>query len=361
MKKFRDFKSQIHTSVNKIDILEKVYDLFDKIDEAREDDSNALEYLIRFASQLVEENFDSTDGIHDELRYRVEAINDPDYLELPRVQYKDIGINEVFRHGGEWFKKIRMKEFVNIHTGRQHFATHDMPDFFVRIDEDDKLGELRFGWINEDLIEAKHAGYTVMRKTKKLGTRGGAYAALADDPVFASKEEAQRAADKANNKLGIDDDDLKWFVFDRGPIHKGKGGVPVKPGAGKPNTRMGYRKEDAPVNAVGVAPGNVAGVSDNDPPVDNRKKKKPSTIIRRKTKVAEEAETFAGCSVFDVDSDTFRNCRLGRVKYSRWNKYLDDSTDVGASIKKYSQRNPNNSVILRDENTKVMMYLQRSS
>jgi hypothetical protein len=350
MKKFTDFKDQIHQQVNKIDVLEQVYLLFDQLDEARKDDDlSSVSHLIAKVTKIIMDNFDSGDGIHKELEHRIDDVEHADYNELAKLKYRSVGMNEVFRHGGSWFKKIRMKEFVNVETSKRHFATHDMPDFFVSIDESDRMGETRFGWVNEDLCEAgyyanlnKVRGYKLMQPGGKTPDKRGEY--YGHDPVT-FKSEAKANAEAAKRNKTIKDKSKHWFVLTQG---------------GHPDIlKKQYNIEDAPANAVGAPPGNIAGVSDNDPPIDNRKKKKVTTVARRK--VSEDCDTFAGGNVFDVDADTFQKCRMGRLKYSRWNKYLDDSTDVGSNIKQYSQRNPSSAVILRDEKTKVMMYLQRAS
>lgn len=352
MKNFRDLKNQIHETVNKIDILDQVNTTFDQMGEARRDgDLASVSHLTEKAAKLIDDNFDEFDPIHTELAAHKDDTKYAGYRNLAKLKFRNVLIGEVFRHGGSWFQKVRMKEFVNVDTTQRHFATIDMPDFYVSIDESDRQGEIRFGWVSEDILLREGKGHILVRQTGKIGVKGKVYSSEPDN-VYATRPAAQKEADKRNRLLNKHEE--PWKVLSRTPaIVTGKDF--------KFHKNVDEHDHGAHANAVGTAPGNIAGVSDNDPPVDNRKKRKPTHVQRRKRPVAESCDTFAGCNVFDVDADTFQNCRLGRLKYSRWNKYLDDSTDVGANIKKYSQRNPTNSVILRDEKTKVMMYLQKSS
>lgn len=103
-------------------------------------------------------------------------------------------------------------------------------------------------------------------------------------------------------------------------------------------------EENAPANSVGSAPGNIAGVSDNDPPVKQKK------VVRRK---------FAGTTVFEVDSETFNKCRNGHMKYERWDKYLNRETSVGEEIHKYAKNYPSRDIIVQREGCGTMQYIKR--
>ena len=67
------------------------------------------------------------------------------------------------------------------------------------------------------------------------------------------------------------------------------------------------RCEEAPVNAIGA--GNIAGTAEagDDPPVRKRPK-----IIRRKK--------FAGCEVFEIDSDRYNTCRRCSKRYDSYGR-----------------------------------------
>jgi hypothetical protein len=127
-------------------------------------------------------------------------------------------------------------------------------------------------------------------------------------------------------------------------------------------------------NHVGTPPGNIAGVSDNDPPVDpEKKKKKKSKDVLRHRKVNEEtdstpstttpasSDTFAGGRVFDVDSDTFSKCRCGKGRYDRYSKYLDVKSSPGKEIHEYGRSSKGQKIILRDKSTNHMLYLKFSN
>ena len=103
-------------------------------------------------------------------------------------------------------------------------------------------------------------------------------------------------------------------------------------------------KEDA-ANSVGTAPGNIAGVSDNDPPVSQKK------VLKR--------SKFAGAECFEVDADTFQKCRTGHMKNERWDKYLTDVCDQCKAIKAYSQRHPQKDIVIQREGCGTMSYLKK--
>jgi hypothetical protein len=82
----------------------------------------------------------------------------------------------------------------------------------------------------------------------------------------------------------------------------------------------------APTNNVGS--GQIAGVGigpKGEPGV-------PGKILRRKKisdfKKFTTESTFMGHKVFSVDSDTFHNARMGKRKYSRWDKASGGNPEI---------------------------------
>jgi len=69
-------------------------------------------------------------------------------------------------------------------------------------------------------------------------------------------------------------------------------------------------------------------------------------------------ETFAGCKVFKVDSDTFRRCRFGKKKYARYEVYVGNGP-IGEEIKNYGRKYTKKGIIIMDERSGVMFYLRR--
>jgi hypothetical protein len=67
---------------------------------------------------------------------------------------------------------------------------------------------------------------------------------------------------------------------------------------------------------------------------------------------------FAGCEVFEVDSDTFHKCRFGKKKYHRYERYVGTGP-VGEDIKNYGKANRKKGIILMDRMTRSMFYLRR--
>lgn len=67
--------------------------------------------------------------------------------------------------------------------------------------------------------------------------------------------------------------------------------------------------------------------------------------------------------VFDVDPDTFRKFRTGRVKFERWTKYLNLQDEAHRSIYDYAYKNRNRGhvMVLRDQSTGALRSIRRRS
>lgn len=114
-----------------------------------------------------------------------------------------------------------------------------------------------------------------------------------------------------------------------------------------------YFMEEAPANAGGasIAQGgvdtngsfdNVAGL---DKPLPKKKKKK-------------ELDKYEG-KAFSVSSTQFEKLKVGKVRGSRWNKYIDEDSELGTEIKRFSLRNPSKPVVIRNEETGEVVFLRR--
>lgn len=99
--------------------------------------------------------------------------------------------------------------------------------------------------------------------------------------------------------------------------------------------------EDAPANNVGS--GNIAGTGDN-PPMG---KKAQYAFLRR----------FGKNDVFVVKSDVYRNARLAKKKYVRYEKYVGND-EVGNAIREYGRKYPKKPIIVQDEMTGAMQFLR---
>jgi len=86
----------------------------------------------------------------------------------------------------------------------------------------------------------------------------------------------------------------------------------------------------------------VAGM---DKPLPKRKKKK-------------ELESYQGKS-FSVSAEEFETLKAGKVRGARWNKYIDENSELGTEIKKFSLRNPSKPVVIRNEETGEVVFLRR--
>lgn len=99
--------------------------------------------------------------------------------------------------------------------------------------------------------------------------------------------------------------------------------------------------EDAPANNVGS--GNIAGTGDN-PPMG---KKAQYAFLRR----------FGKNDVFVVKSDVYRNARIAKKKYVRYEKYVGND-EVGNAIREYGRKYPKKPIIVQDEMTGAMQFLR---
>ena len=100
--------------------------------------------------------------------------------------------------------------------------------------------------------------------------------------------------------------------------------------------------EEIPANATGT---NVAGTGSDSStvPVNKvrsilRRKFDTKTFFKKKKDINESHDTFAGNAVFHVDNDTFANCREGKKKFARWEKYIDLKSTVGQQIRDYAYK-----------------------
>lgn len=125
--------------------------------------------------------------------------------------------------------------------------------------------------------------------------------------------------------------------------------------------KMGYSHEKPLANeeiANSVGGGGIAGL---DIGLTAKKKKEDTDKAKalRKKMVGEEVQrtTFAGKDVFIVDSDTYYNCRLGKKKYGRYEKYVGDG-EVGQTIREYGLKYPRRPIILQNGESGPMLYLK---
>jgi len=102
---------------------------------------------------------------------------------------------------------------------------------------------------------------------------------------------------------------------------------------------------EMPVN--NASDGAIAGFPPDDPPMFRRKK-----VSKRKK--------FAGCEVFEVDSDRYHGCRRIKGRYERYSR-LAGNDEIGEEIREYGRANPGKSIIIQDRITGAMTYLKIGS
>ena len=140
-----------------------------------------------------------------------------------------------------------------------------------------------------------------------------------------------------------------------------------------------YKTEDAPANAVGnwSQPDSSGATSGKVDMTKTKKKKKKSPwdkyspdalgrqfrVENTEAPVAEPNitpdDTFAGVDVFKVDDTDFNNCKMGKKKYARWDKYVDVESETGKRITGYAKKHPKKSIIVQHDKTDHMLYLKK--
>ena len=110
--------------------------------------------------------------------------------------------------------------------------------------------------------------------------------------------------------------------------------------------------------ATSIGSGGTAGL---DMGLTYKKKKEDVKKAKalRKQMVGESVQrtTFAGKDVFIVDSETYYNCRLGKKKYGRYEKYVGKGK-VGQTIREYGLKYPRRPIILQNGESGPMLFLK---
>jgi len=127
-------------------------------------------------------------------------------------------------------------------------------------------------------------------------------------------------------------------------------------------TILDTQKEDVELDeaeiATSIGSGGTAGL---DLGLNFKKKKEDVKKAKalRKQMVGEEVQrtTFAGKDVFIVDSETYYNCRLGKKKYGRYEKYVGNGK-VGQTIREYGLKYPRRPIILQNGESGPMLFLK---
>ena len=115
--------------------------------------------------------------------------------------------------------------------------------------------------------------------------------------------------------------------------------------------------EEVPTNSAGG--GAIAGL---DIGLTHKKKKddeKKARAALTKLMVGESVKmsTFAGKDVFIVNSDMFHDCRMGKKKYHRYEKYVG-TRKIGQAIREYGLKYPKRPIILQNGENGPMLYLR---
>ena len=103
--------------------------------------------------------------------------------------------------------------------------------------------------------------------------------------------------------------------------------------------------EEAPANSTGSA---VVGTGD-DPTVWKKKKNRKNAKVK--------TEEFGGKKVFIVSPEKFWNARMGKSRYTRYEKYVGNDK-LGEAIRQFGRENPKAPIILKNSENGAMLYLK---
>ena len=137
---------------------------------------------------------------------------------------------------------------------------------------------------------------------------------------------------------------LEGNVKYKGKTPKVSGGL----GGGRYVESAGIEEADAPVNSAPTA-ADSGNIQYQEPVLGKKKKKKIDEAV--------QVGTFAGKQVFVVDSDMFHQCRLGKRKYHRYEKYVGIKR-IGKAIREYGLKFPKRPIILQNGEGGPMLYLR---
>ena len=166
------------------------------------------------------------------------------------------------------------------------------------------------------------------------------------------REEVEEGIDIKKASMG---DVIKDFQKSDAPQFKGKSDKKKKEMAVAAKLAADEVDEEL-ANVAPTAPD--SGGIQYQAPVLGKKKKKKRELLKG-AGITEEVQrtTFAGKDVFIVDSETFYNCRLGKKKYGRYEKYVGDGL-VGQTIREYGLKYPRRPIILQNGESGPMLYLK---
>ena len=127
-------------------------------------------------------------------------------------------------------------------------------------------------------------------------------------------------------------------------------------------TILDTQKEDVELDeaeiATSIGSGGTAGL---DLGLNFKKKKedvkKAKALRKQMMDESVQRTTFAGKEVFIVDSETYYNCRLGKKKYGRYEKYVGNGK-VGQTIREYGLKYPRRPIILQNGESGPMLFLK---
>ena len=189
--------------------------------------------------------------------------------------------------------------------------------------------------------------------SRKGGSGAGkGYGSAKKAPIMMGEDELDEALPPHLAKFVDKKGNLKKDAADR--VRKGRKERDAKI---TDRTPKGYGpNEEAPANSAGG--GAIAGL---DIGLTHKKKQEDEKKAKalKKMMVGESVKmaTFAGKDVFIVDSDMFHNCRMGKKKYHRYEKYVG-SKRIGQAIREYGLKFPRRPIILQNGENGPMLYLR---
>ena len=225
---------------------------------------------------------------------------------------------------------------------------------------------------------------TVIKKKKKKKKDSYSPDSLGRQFKFASMAEGKnmnqlhdlikqgKTAEEIAKIMKLDVDTIKALMEDRN-YRKEYDNYHAQPDQRKRNAgRLRARRLMAKLGKVSKGDKMDVHHKDNDPmnnekgnlSVTTQKYNRTEPRLREDDAVAVEPnitpdDKFAGVDVFKVGDTEYNNCKLGKRKYARWDKYVDIETDTGKKIVGYAKKYPNKSIIVQHDKTDHMLYLKK--
>ena len=190
----------------------------------------------------------------------------------------------------------------------------------------------------------------LLGKTVHMGTRTGRIVQTIKIGSTSRYDDTYLVKFQDGTKIEMHDVQIRPFLEENGAGEEGTDELDDKYREDTPGEdEQSDLGEDAPANSVG------GGMS----PHFGGEGEVQGTDGGLTADTEQQDEQFAGVEVFDLSPDEYQQCVSGRDKYERWSRKLNMEDGSNQTIRRYSHKNPDKDIIVRDSRTGMMAYLKR--